>query len=297
MPITYNGYRHGYPRVRRRFGRFVGYIQLLRPYTLMAPLIAGILGVLTPLRSFSFNHLIMSVYVGVVLAQAQAFGQCLNQYADVELDRVVKPYRPLPNGLVSKKEALGLSLLLAIFSISMAFTVGEFFGFVVITTILFAILYSVPSFSPRRIHPILNVGCLAFSRGFLPMLAVWSVYGDLNQGWRYALLAFLWVMGFQSSKDIPDIDGDRQFGIKTIPVVYGSRGLLAMMVVCTVLFSFFAFFVSYLILLLVPVGLLAIATTTKMSRITENTISWFLFYAGLALIYVLMFMSEQLYFF
>lgn len=258
----------------------------------MAPMIAGVLGVLTPLKSFSFNHIITSFYVGGALAQAQACGQCLNQYADVELDRVVKPYRPLPNGLVSKKEALGISLLLAIFAIGTAFIVSDFFVLVVLTTVFFAVIYSNASFSPRRIHPILNIGWLAFSRGFLPMIGTWSVYGSLNQGWRYALLAFLWVFGFQSSKDVSDIDGDRQFGIKTVPVVYGTRGLLTLMVVCTILYSIFAFYVSYLMLLLVPLGLLAIVTTKRMSNITENTVSWFLFYAGLALIYVLMFIIE-----
>lgn len=285
----------GYPRLRKRFGKIVGYLALVRPFTLVAPLIAGVIGVLAPLREITFACLLTAVYAGVTLALSQGCGQCLNQYADVELDKVVKPYRPLPSGLVSREEALGLSWLLAMFAVARAFTISTFFGLITLTLIFFAVFYSLAPFSPRRIHPLLNTGWMAFSRGFLPMFAVWSVYGDLNMAWPYSVLAFLWVFGFQASKDVPDMDGDNQFGIRTIPNIYGRKGLLATMLLCTSLFMIATFsFKLYIMFLLVPVAIVAILTTRKQSTLTENTYSWFAFYVGVGLIYLLMFLSSRL---
>jgi len=294
MELRYDGVRKGYPKLRKRFGKLAGYIQLLRPFTLTAPFLAGFFGVLVPVRELTLTHISAAVYVGLTLALAQGCGQCLNQVADFELDKMIKPYRALPSGLVSREEALGLAWLLAIFSVGRAFTISTFFGLTVLTLLFFAVFYSCPPLSPRRIHPLLNTGWMAVSRGFLPMFAVLSIYGDLNVAWPYSALAFLWVMGFQASKDVPDMEGDKAYGIKTIPNAYGRVGLLATMVTCTTLYITAAiYFKLYIMLLLVPLAIAAILTTQKQSRLTENTWSWLCFYAGVGLIYILMFILSR----
>lgn len=126
------------------------------------------------------------------------------------------------------------------------------------------------------------------------MLAVWSVYGDLNKAWQYSFLAFLWVMGFQATKDVTDAEGDRKFGIKTIPNSHGLRGLVTVMTVCTTLYAVFAIkFSAYIMLLVVPLAILAILTVKKQAELIENTLAWCCFYLGLALTYVLMFIGEN----
>ena len=294
MELRYDGVREGYPKLRKRFGRLAAFIALLRPFTGLAPLIAGLLGTLAPAQSITFEHVKIAIYVGVTLMLSQFCGQCLNQYADVELDRVVKPYRPLPSGLLSREEALGFSWLLAIFAIGRAFTISTFFGLIVLTLLFFAVFYSLAPFSPRRVHPLVNTGWMALSRGFLPMFAVFSVYGNLNNAWKYSILAFLWVMGFQASKDVPDTQGDEAYGIKTIPNSYGLGGLVTTMVVCSVLYTLLSLYFSvYIMLLTLPLAVLAIATTEKQSRLTENTYSWLSFYAGLGFLYILIFIGER----
>jgi len=285
----------GYPRLRKRFGKLMGYIQLVRPFTLLAPLLAGIFGVLSPVTEIAFRHVVTAIFVGVTLALAQGAGQCINQFADAELDRMVKPHRPIPSGLVSREEALGLSWLLAMFTVGRAFTISTFFGLTVLALLFFAVFYSLAPFSPRRVHPVLNTGWMAFSRGFMPMLAVWSVYGDLSRAWQYSVLAFLWVMGFQSTKDVPDSEGDKKFGVKTIPNSYGLKGQIVVMTMCTALYILFALgFHVYVMLLIVPLAGLGILTIRKQAQLIENTIAWGAFYSGLGLIYILMFMGSRL---
>jgi 4-hydroxybenzoate polyprenyltransferase len=288
------GIKKAYPRLRERFGRLVGYVQLVRPFTLAAPLLAGIFGVLTPVSSIGFHTFLIAVYVGATLALAQGAGQCLNQYADIELDKIVKPYRPLPSGAISAEEALGLSWLLAMFSMARAFTISTFFGLTVLTLLFFAVFYSLAPFSPRRVHPLINTGWMAFSRGFLPMLAVWSVYGNISLALPYSILAFLWVMGFQSTKDQPDVEGDLKFGIKTIVNSYGLKGQAVVMTVCTLLYTTVCTLLHTLFMLgVLPLAILALLTMKKKAGLTENTYAWSCFYMGLGLLYILMFVGVK----
>jgi len=238
--------------------------------------------------------LITAVYVGITLALAQGCGQCLNQYADAELDKMIKRYRPIPSGLVSREEALGLSWLLAIFAIGRAFTTSLFFGLITLTLIFFAVFYSLAPFSPRKIHPLANVLWMAIARGFIPMFAVWSIFGNLSKACQYSILAFIWVFGLQSSKDISDSKGDRMFKIKTVPNTYGLRGLITLITTCTILYVISTLlFQLYLMILIVPLALIAALTTQKQTTMIENNISWAIFYAGLATQYLLMFINER----
>jgi len=293
MGLNYEGIRKGYPRLRRRFGKLVGYVQLCRVFTLMAPLLAGIFGVLTPVRDVTYQHLYTAIYVGITLALTQATGQVLNQYADAELDKIIKNYRPIPSGLVSREEALGLSWLLAIFAVGRAFTISIFFGLVVLTLIFFAVFYSLAPFSPRKIHPLANVAWMAFSRGFLPMFAVLSVYGSLDEAVPYAVFTFLWCLSLQGTKDIGDAAGDKNYGIKTIPNTYGLRGFrFYVLITMVVMYGFAALFIRQMLLLL-PISVIALIGLGKKVSGLENDVSWVCFYAGVSFIYVLMFIINH----
>ena len=261
----------------------------------MAPLLAGLFGVLAPVKDLTFEYVKTAGFVGLTLALAQACGQCLNQYADADLDKIIKPYRPIPSGLVKRDEALGLGWLLALFAVGRAFTVSIFFGLVILTLLFFAVFYSIAPFSPRRVNPLLNTGWMAMSRGLLPMLAVWSVFGDLSWvAWSYSILAFLWVFGFQATKDVGDAEADKQFQIKTIPNTWGVKGLLATMGVCSILFGIFSIISGkFIMLILLGLGILAMLTVKKQATLTENSYGWTAFYAGLGFLYVLMFLIEH----
>lgn len=278
------GITKGYPRIKKKVGKLAIYLQLCRPFTLLPPLLAGFFGTL----AFD-SSLILAAYVGITFALCQATGQIINQYADIELDKLAKPYRPLPSDKMSKEEAMGLAWLFAILSISRAFTVNEIFGCGILALIFFAVFYSLSPFSPRRINPFLNASWMAISRGFIPVMIIWSLAPNILEGIPYALIASIWVMGFQSTKDIEDIEADKRFCIKTIFRSYGYSGLTRLMIFCTCLYIFACFiFELHLLLALFPIALISIKYCRVKSQITENTIGWIGFYAGLGLFFILM---------
>jgi len=290
------GIKKGYPKLRKHFGKLVGYLQLCRAFTLVAPILAGVFGVLTPVKNITFSSITTAVFVGVTLALAQACGQSLNQYADADLDKLAKPYRPIPSGLITREEALGLGWLLALFALGRAFTISDFFGLIVIALLFFAVFYSLSPFSPRKVNPLLNTSWMAISRGLLPVLAVWSVFGALSvSAWNYSILAFLWVFGFQATKDVGDAEVDRQFHIKTIPNTWGTMGLLATMGISSLMFSIYAIISgAYIMLTLLIFAVIAMLTVKKQAILTENTISWMCFYLGLGFFYIIMFLTFHL---
>ena len=157
------GIRHGYPRLARFVGRLTAYIQLIRPFTLIAPIIAGLIGTLTPAENIGLDEVKIAIYAGVTLALLQASGQVINQYVDYELDKMCKPYRPIPRGDVGRDEALGLGILLMWIGIMRGFWISLTFGTLSMLLAFMAVYYSLTPFSPRRISPIYNTLWLALS--------------------------------------------------------------------------------------------------------------------------------------
>lgn len=292
--VEYYGIKEGYPRLPLD-KKIRAYIQLCRPFTLVAPLIAGIIGTLIPLKTIGLDEIKVSVYAGVTLALLQGAGQIINQYTDHMIDKETKPYRPIPKGLVEREEALGIGMLLMWLGIIRGFWISLTFGTICMLLTFMALYYSLAPLSPRRVNEFYNTTWLALSRGFLPMIAVWSIYGDIGQGIIYSIIAMLWVLAFQPTKDIVDAEVDKKYGIKTIPNVYGVRGLIEWSAAVTVWLMFvIGFFDKLIFTILIPLAIFNIMTLKVQSKKVENTLAWVGFYTGLSLIYIIAFISEHL---
>jgi len=267
----------------------VSYVQLVRPFTLLAPLIAGVFGSLICLGSFRLllENLHTVAYVAVTLALAQAAGQVINQACDAELDKVVKPYRPIPRGEVTVEEAVGIGYMLGLLAFLRSVTVST--GFAVATTVIlfFAFFYNLPPLRTKRFLGV-NLLWMSVSRGLLPFIAIWLAYKPVDLTClQLGTLATIWCLGFQGTKDLPDVEGDLKFGIKTVANSFGVEGLRLMASTFTVAFTVLALTWGYLALMsVVPFAILGILGINVPSAITENTLGWVSFYLGLAFIYV-----------
>lgn len=281
------GPRYGYPRVRPR--RLAVYAQLSRPLTVFAAWLSGMLMAvyvrLDPLHALALS---------VMFASMQAAGQVVNQITDVEIDRIAKPYRPLPRGAVGTREAWAL----AVVYIAVAVVSGSIFGgvglLVAALGVLLAIYYSLEPVRAKK-RAWVNVVWQAVARGLYPPVALSLIlYHDLDVFLVYfSLLAFMWVLAFQSTKDFPDMEADAKFGVRTLPVLYGPDGARRVMAGLGVLYSaaLLAMVASgtippkfLAVLPLVP----AILLTLNVEAPTENNVAWNLFYAGLGLHYLLL---------
>lgn len=209
------------PRIR-------GYIDLIRPFTLLAPFFVSMF---IMFASLLFNNKmettpgwwITIAQASLTLAFINAASNALNQASDVEADTISKPYRPIPRGIVEPGEARSIALIFYIFALLRAVTINVWFGFFVFLIMIFTVTYSLP---PRmKKHLFLNQVWIAIPRGFLGILASWSVFGDplTNEPLIIGFLAMIFFMGAMSTKDIVDAEADKQTGTHTLINTYGLK--------------------------------------------------------------------------
>jgi 4-hydroxybenzoate polyprenyltransferase len=217
------------PYAKKRFfaTHIRGYIDLLRPFTLLAPFIVSMS---IMVASLVYNKLQVGsdwwVLVGnasLTVTMVNAASNALNQAADVKSDRISKPYRPIPQGIVGADEAQSLAYILYLFALLRAVTINQWFGLFIFLIMVFTVLYSLP---PRtKQYVFLNQIWIAIPRGILGILAGWSVFGNPFQTVPLIIggLATLFLIGGMTTKDIVDAEADRLTGVKTLVNSFGVR--------------------------------------------------------------------------
>ncbi len=153
----------------------------------------------------------------------------LNDYFDFEVDLVNAPQRPLPSGLVNKREALWLTAATSLLGLASAL----YFGFVVlglaIVLWVIGVLYNW-RFKQSGLPGNLMV-CLSVASTFL--LGGISA-GDFWNGiiWVFAGMAFFIDLGEEIAGDAMDMEGDRKRGSRSIALKKGKRFATTLSVIC-----------------------------------------------------------------
>jgi len=215
--------------VFRLKNRVKGFIDLIRPFTLLAPIIVSICIIFA---SFFYNKIAEDVFAvlwttiipaSFAMAILNGASNVLNQVTDIKSDKISKPYRPIPKGIISVREAMSISILMYILAICLSTFVNIMFCMFVILIMIFTITYSVP---PRlKDFLFLNQLWVAIPRGLLGVLASWSVFGDPLQSVPLAIgfIAMLFLIGGSITKDITDSEADRKTGTRTMINTFGVK--------------------------------------------------------------------------
>jgi len=206
-----------------------GYIDLIRPFTLLAPIIVSIC---IMMASFFYNGRtdnLSSVFWTTVipasfsLAILNAASNALNQVTDMKADKISKSYRPIIRGDVSPREALLISLILYIIAVTLSIFVNPMFCMFILLIVGFTVTYSLPP----RMKDILFINQLwvGVPRGLLGILASWSVFGNALEPLPLAvgIIAMSFLIGGSITKDIMDSEADKKNGTRTLVNVYGVK--------------------------------------------------------------------------
>jgi geranylgeranylglycerol-phosphate geranylgeranyltransferase len=209
--------------------RLKAYVELIRPFTLLAPIIVSTCIMIASYRynnltnDFTYLVIILIIPAGLSLAILNSASNVLNQVTDLKSDKISKPYRPIPKGIVSKKEAFIISIILYILSITIAYLVNTMFLVYVILITFFTVTYSVP---PRcKDILFINQIWVGIPRGLIGILASWSVFGNSLEPFLLTIgfIAMVFLSGGSITKDIIDSDADKKTGSKTLVNTYGIR--------------------------------------------------------------------------
>ncbi|GMN55985.1 hypothetical protein TIFTF001_025102 [Ficus carica] len=177
--------------------------------------------------------LLFKAFPGLIaVVFANAYHNGINGIYDADIDRINKPYLPIPSGEISLKQAW----FLMIFYVVAGLLILSSMNANLITTsiyslgLLLATMYSVPPFRLKRyslatslvnsamagiLH---NVGILYATRASLGLPFQWSPpYIFIT---TFVTIFFLVVTNI---KDLTDVDGDIKHNIRTFTAIYGPR--------------------------------------------------------------------------
>jgi 4-hydroxybenzoate polyprenyltransferase len=209
------------------------YVDLGRPFTLVAPALGFISGALTAIgaapREPWTPWLLVAPIVGAAMAALlNAGNNALNQIYDLEIDRVNKPKRPLTSGRLTIAQAWRFTNITYVLALILAWLVApqgrhECFWLVVVAVVC-TYIYSVPPLRTKRLGIWANV-TIAIPRGVLLKVAGWSSVKTIVgvEPWYIGAIFGLFLLGATTTKDFADMEGDRRGGCRTLPIQYGVR--------------------------------------------------------------------------
>jgi 4-hydroxybenzoate polyprenyltransferase len=219
------------------------YLKLLRPFTLLAPLIVSSSIIIASLVSSPTTSLHGISLLFTILSASFCFAllngasNVLNQATDWKEDTLSKPYRPIPRGIVTSREAYQLSFALYLGAFLLSCTIHPLFCLFITLIAMFSLTYSL---KPRmKKYLFFNQLWVAIPRGFLAILASWSVFGNPFESLPLVIggIAALFLFGGTTTKDILDAEADRAVGTKTLVNVFGLK-IAAVFSLCFMVSSF-----------------------------------------------------------
>ena len=209
------------------------YLDLGRPFTLVAPALGFFSGALTaigaaPREPWSAWLLVPPLLGAAMAAVLNAGNNALNQIYDLEIDRVNKPKRPLTSGRLTIAQAWRFTNVCYAVALVLAWLVApggrhECFWLVAIAVVC-TYIYSVPPLRTKRLGIWANI-TIAIPRGVLLKVAGWSSVKTIVgvEPWYIGAIFGLFLLGATTTKDFADMDGDRRGGCRTLPIQYGVR--------------------------------------------------------------------------
>ncbi|MGB3767165.1 MAG: homogentisate phytyltransferase [Phormidesmis sp.] len=155
----------------------------------------------------------------------------LNQVEDVAIDRINKPDLPIASGEFSKAHAQMLVWLMGGVAIALSLISQNIYLILTVClSLLIGTAYSLPPIRLKR-FPFWASVCILVVRGAIVNLGLYLYFstqlglGSVVPARVWALMLFVLVFSFAIAifKDIPDLEGDRQYNISTYTLQLGRK--------------------------------------------------------------------------
>ena len=207
-------------RVKAWWRGLVGTFRLTRPLNsasagLMVLAGAGLWGE----RLAPFPEMYMACIIAVLLTAA---GNIVNDYCDLDTDRINKPHRPLPQADLSPRVALLVAGGLYAGAVTIGTTITALGMAIILMVMVLSVLYSL------WLKGTVLIGSCVVSA----LSALTVMWGPLATGRPVesliipAGLVFLFILTREVLKAVEDYEADRQTRITTIATVFGRRQAL-----------------------------------------------------------------------
>ena len=205
-------------------------LQLMKPITWI-PLIWGVLCGAASSGQFEWHIDTVLIALACMLMSGPlltGYTQTINDYYDREIDAINEPYRPIPSGAISEPQVVTQIWVLLLLGIGLAFGLDQWAGHTIPTLTILAVVGSFVSYiysaPPLKLKQNGWLGNYALGASYiaLPWWAGQALFGDLDLKVMLLTLVYsLSGLGIAVINDFKSVEGDRQLGLQSLPVMFG----------------------------------------------------------------------------
>ncbi len=218
------------------------YLKIIRPLNGIVSLIAVWIGALIAGGPFAPSIDIILGMISVFLISGG--GMAINDFFDVEIDKLNRPNRPIPLGKITKRSALGYASILFVAGIAASYFIN--LDTLVIAIIAAGLLIAYAAMLKKTVL----IGNLVIS-GLVALTFVFGgvIIGNYIAILPLALLAFLSNVGREIYKTIDDALGDKKYEVNSVAIKLGvksARIIANIFLIVAIIFSFVPYFLGIL---------------------------------------------------
>ncbi|MFP8954278.1 geranylgeranylglycerol-phosphate geranylgeranyltransferase [Natrialbaceae archaeon A-arb3/5] len=196
-----------------------GLVELTRPVNVVAASVLTFIGAFVAGGVTEFPLAVAAAVAATGLAVGA--GNAINDYFDREIDRINQPERAIPRGAVSPRGALAFSIVLFAAAVALALTLPRL-AIAIATINLLALVAYTELFKGL---PVLGNALVAYLVGSTFLFGAAAV-GEIGPAVVLFALAAIATLTREIIKDVEDVEGDREEGLRTLPIVVGERRAL-----------------------------------------------------------------------
>ncbi len=203
-----------------------GYVYIIRPINSAMTGVAVFVGALAVGFELSqLDNLLMAI---ATASSISAASMVVNDVLDREVDAVNAPWRPIPRGLISAREAWAYAFALSALGVFLAFLTSLACGVFASLVWSASVSYSAYLKKAGLLGNAVVSLCVAASfvygglatSGVSPLLLV------------FALIAFFVNLGREVAKGIADVEGDVVRGVRTVAIAWGEKSAATLSAAC-----------------------------------------------------------------
>ncbi|BAZ90723.1 bacteriochlorophyll/chlorophyll synthetase [Raphidiopsis curvata NIES-932] len=221
-------------------------LQLMKPITWI-PLIWGVVCGAASSGNYSWSlENVLKAALCMLLSGPLLTGytQTINDYYDREIDAINEPYRPIPSGAISEKQVVSQFVILLLLGYGVAYILdiwaGHTFPNVLMLSVFGSFVAYIYSAPPLKLKQNGWLGNYALGASYiaLPWWAGHALFGELN--WKIVVLTLFYSLaglGIAIVNDFKSVEGDRQLGLNSLPVMFGIQTAALICVVMIDLFQ------------------------------------------------------------
>ena len=212
------------------------YFEVIRPINCLMFFLAGLFSCYMTIKNIGifFDNEVLLGSISLFLICAG--GHAINDYFDVQIDKINKPKRVLPSGKLEPKNVLMFSMVLFLISIIISSTIN-------LETLLLSLIICVFLIFYGKYSKMIKIVGNVIVSLIVSLILVYAIFitGKMFPIVWIIPVAFFISMSREITKDIEDVEGDKSISKSSLPLKLGIRSSSIISLLFLLLASIFAY--------------------------------------------------------